>query len=101
MANKFKAFNKNVSADTEMKENTPASETKTVEEEIMEESSPVEVVVRKKVSKRKVFRNYSLSFELDDYNDFITYLNDNEIENGSKFIRDILTQKGVLKKRSK
>ncbi len=94
----FKKFNKKIAENTEMKENVISKpSTVNIPETTSDIQTSVEIVVRKKVSKRKVFRNYSLSFELDDYNDFITYLNENDISNGSKFIRDLLTEKNILK----
>ncbi len=94
----FKKFNKKIAENTEMKENTISENSSN--DITNNTQTSVEVVVRKKVSKRKVFRNYSLSFELDDYNDFITYLNENDIDNGSKFIRELLIKQGVLKKKN-
>ncbi len=97
----FKKFNKKIAENTEMKENTVSeSSSNNITNDMISTQTPVEIVVRKKVSKRKVFRNYSLSFELDDYNDFITYLNENDINNGSKFIRELLIKQGVLKQKN-
>jgi RNA polymerase-interacting CarD/CdnL/TRCF family regulator len=53
-----------------------------------------DVVVRKK--RKKTYKSFSLSLELENYNEFIDYLNKNEISSGSELIRDLMRDKGII-----
>jgi hypothetical protein len=53
-----------------------------------------DVVVRKK--RKKTYKSFSVSLELENYNEFIEYLNDNEISSGSELIRDLMREKNII-----
>jgi len=65
-----------------------------VKEQPAEELVEEEVVKRQRP--RKQYRNFSVNFEIEDYNSFQTYLNENGIASGSGFIRDMLREKGII-----
>ncbi|QKF65538.1 hypothetical protein CCORG_a0046 (plasmid) [Campylobacter corcagiensis] len=52
-------------------------------------------IVRRK-RPRKQYRNFSVNFEIDDYNKFQIYLNENGINSGSGFIRELLKENGII-----
>lgn len=52
------------------------------------------VVVRKKA--KKITKALSISLPLDNYNEYIKYLNDNDIDSGSELIRNLLREKGII-----
>ena len=51
---------------------------------------------RRAAQKRKEYKNFSLSLELEDWIKFQQFLLDNNIKSGSEFIRELLREKGVL-----
>ncbi|WP_462110258.1 hypothetical protein [Campylobacter concisus] len=51
---------------------------------------------RRATHKRKEYKNFSLSLELEDWIKFQQFLLDNSIKSGSEFIRELLREKGVL-----
>lgn len=51
---------------------------------------------RRAAQKRKEYKNFSLSLELEDWIKFQQYLVDNSIRSGSEFLRELLREKGVL-----
>ena len=51
---------------------------------------------RRAAQKRKEYKNFSLSLELEDWIKFQQYLVDNSIKSGSEFLRELLREKGVL-----
>ena len=53
-----------------------------------------DVIVRKK--RKKTYKSFSLSLELENYNEFIKYLNDNDISSGSELIRDLMREKNII-----
>lgn len=62
--------------------------------ESKETNNENDVVVRKK--RKKTYKSFSLSLELENYNEFIDYLNKNEISSGSELIRDLMREKGII-----
>lgn len=52
------------------------------------------VIVRKKV--KKITKAISISLPLDSYNEYIEYLNNNDVESGSELIRSLLKDKGII-----
>lgn len=51
---------------------------------------------RRAAQKRKEYKNFSLSLEVEDWIKFQQFLLDNNIKSGSEFIRELLREKGVL-----
>lgn len=51
---------------------------------------------RRPQRERKVFRNFSLSMELADYEKFLDYLDDNGVDSGSKLLRNMMRDAGIL-----
>ncbi len=66
-----------------------------VEQYTNEEQIDEADVVRRK-RPRKQYRNFSVNFEIEDYNKFQIYLNKNGINSGSGFIRDLLRDNGII-----
>jgi len=64
-----------------------------VKEDVQDESN--KVVVRKK--RKKTYKGFSLSLELENYNQFMQYLNDNDISSGSEIIRGLMRKEGIIK----
>lgn len=60
----------------------------------VEQSSDDIVIVRKKA--KKITKAISISLPLDSYNEYIKYLNDNDIDSGSELIRSLLKDKGII-----
>lgn len=52
------------------------------------------VLVRKKA--KKVTKSVSIALPLDSYNEYIKYLNDNDIASGSELVRSLLKEKGII-----
>lgn len=52
--------------------------------------------LRRAAQKRKEYKTFSLSLELEDWIKFQQFLLDNNIKSGSEFIRELLREKGVL-----
>lgn len=66
-----------------------------VEQYTNEEQIDEADVVRRK-RPRKQYRNFSVNFEIEDYNKFQIYLNKNNINSGSGFIRELLKENGII-----
>ncbi|MCZ6164189.1 hypothetical protein [Campylobacter ureolyticus] len=66
-----------------------------VEQYTNEEQIDEADVVRRK-RPRKQYRNFSVNFEIEDYNKFQIYLNKNNINSGSGFIRELLRENGII-----
>ncbi|MCZ6174970.1 hypothetical protein [Campylobacter ureolyticus] len=66
-----------------------------VEQYTNEEQIDEADVVRRK-RPRKQYRNFSVNFEIEDYNKFQIYLNKNNINSGSGFIRELLRKNGII-----
>lgn len=66
-----------------------------VEQYTNEEQIDEADVVRRK-RPRKQYRNFSVNFEIEDYNKFQIYLNKNNIDSGSGFIRELLRENGII-----
>lgn len=62
-------------------------------EEHKEESIPVVATRRIKSEPRKGF---TFTLRLTEYNNFIKYLDDNDIRYGSELIRNLLKEKGII-----
>ncbi len=52
------------------------------------------VLIRKKA--KKVTKSVSIALPLDSYNEYIKYLNDNDIASGSELVRTLLKEKGII-----
>ena len=61
---------------------------------VVNEDKDEVVLVRKK--SRKVTKAISISLPLDSYNEYIAYLNENDVESGSELIRSLLKEKGII-----
>ena len=66
-----------------------------VEQYTNEEQIDEADVIRRK-RPRKQYRNFSVNFEIEDYNKFQIYLNKNNINSGSGFIRELLRKNGII-----
>lgn len=66
-----------------------------VEQYTNEEQIDEADVVRRK-RPRKQYRNFSVNFEIEDYNKFQIYLNKNNINSGSGFIKELLRKNGII-----
>ena len=60
----------------------------------VEQSSDDIVIVRKKA--KKITKAISISLPLDSYNEYIKYLNDNDIDSGSELIRKLLKEANII-----
>ena len=66
-----------------------------VEQYTNEEQIDEADVVRRKRT-RKQYRKFSVNFEIEDDNKFQIYLNKNNINSGSGFIRELLRKNGII-----
>ncbi len=73
-----------ITGGAEMTENTEGNDTSAVRSR------------RAQKKPRKVFRSYSLSMELNDYEEFLDYLDENNIDSGAKLVRNLLRDAGIL-----
>lgn len=64
------------------------------QEKVQTESFKNSRVERLKLKKQ--FRSFSVILSEDDYINFLTYLDENNIKSGSELIRSLLREKGII-----
>lgn len=65
-----------------------------VENNTTNERTDETVIIRKKA--KKITKALSISLPLENYNEYIQYLNNNNIDSGSELIRSLLREKGII-----
>lgn len=60
----------------------------------VEEEQEEMLVVRKKT--KKITKAISISLPLESYNEYIAYLNKNDVDSGSELIRGLLKEAGII-----